>query len=197
MSTTTYLSQKKNTGSLSALIVAVLTLLALLLGWVLKTSVESQVKVEQHVGVTAQFPAGWMVERGLVTEKMVFNGNDPFDQALSYTVSLIPIAAGSPITDLVGLRNLERGQQLDSYRVLDQNAVLLMGKDAYKVHFAYVDPLEQGQIPRVIEGVDYYFLNQPKSMVVTLEEETSLFDDALPRFMKFLGTVTYNPGGAQ
>ena len=68
------------------------------------------------------------------------------------------------------------------------------GKNAYGVHFAYVLAGSNTQLPQVIEGMDYYFFTQPKSMVVTLEEETSLFKEAQTRFMTFLQKVSMSGG---
>jgi hypothetical protein len=197
MTTTAQLYQKKNISALSAAVAAGITLLALILGVALMTGVQSQTKLVDHNGVKAAVPPDWFVTKGLVTEKLVFQAGDPFDPSHIYAINQLPTAPGSPVTDLVGPRNLARGQSLDSYRVLDQTAVVFMGKQAYKVHFAYVNPLGQDQVPLVIEGVDYYFLGQPNSMVVTMEEETGLFEEAVPNFMTFLSTVSFTAGGAQ
>jgi hypothetical protein len=134
------------------------------------------------------------VETGLNGEQFVFSGSDPFDPTLTYAVNLLPVSKDMKVSDLVVTRNLERGQNLSTYRVLDQEPVVVNGKNAYSVHFAYVLAGSNSQLPQVIEGLDYYFFTQPKSMVVTLEEETSSFKEAQTRFTTFLQKVSMSGG---
>jgi hypothetical protein len=183
-----------NQPTVTALIITIITLAALLLGWLLKNSIENRIQVQEHAGVRAEFPIGWKVETGLNGEQFVFSGSDPFDSTLTYAVNLLPVSKDMKVSDLVVTRNLERGQILSTYRVLDQEPVVVNGKNAYSVHFAYVLAGSNAQLPQVIEGMDYYFFTQPRSMVVTLEEETSLFKDAQTRFMTFLQKVSMSGG---
>jgi hypothetical protein len=178
----------------SAVWIVVITLLALLLGWLIKGSIENRVQVKEHGGVRAEFPAGWKIEVGLNDEQFIFGGSDPFDPTLSYSVRLMPASSDMKVTDLVVTHNLERGQKLNSYKVLDQTSQVVNGQNAYRVHFAYVLPGSNDQAPLVVEGLDYYFFNQPKSMVVTLEENTTSFEDAQPRFLAFLQKVSMAGG---
>lgn len=195
MTTTTSSTQKMSQSSLSILIVSGITILALLLGWALKSSVETRSSSIERAGVKAQAPAGWVVQNGLASEQMVFMVRDPFGVDLNYTASLVPSTADIQLADLAFAFNLQRGKDVPLYRMLDQGAVKVMGKDAYRVHYAFVDPKDQGALPVVVEGVEYIFLMQPKALVVAMEEESSQFENALPPFMRFLGTITYTPGG--
>ena len=178
----------------SAIIVTVISLLALLLGWSLKNSMENRVQVKEHAGIRVEFPLGWKVETGLQDEEFVFSGRNQFDPTLSYTIYMMPVSNDMKVTDLVVTRNLERGQKLSNFRVLDQGAVVINGKDAYRVQYVYVQPGSNDQLPVVIEGMDYYFFTQPKSMVATLEEEPATFKDAQPRFESFLQKVSISGG---
>jgi hypothetical protein len=187
--------QKMSQSSLSVWIVSGITILALLLGWALKSSVESRSSSIESAGVKAQAPAGWVVTNGLVSQQMVFTTRDPFSSNLSYTASLVPSTADMKPSDLAFTFNLQRAKDASLFRVLDQGAVKVNGKDAYRVHYTYVDPKDQGALPVVVEGVEYIYSMQPKALVVALEEESSQFENALPSFMRFLGTVVYTPGG--
>jgi hypothetical protein len=180
---------------LSAWIIAGLALLALLAGAALRQSVEGFAAPQQRLGVSAAFPQGWMVEKPIEVSGVVFTARAGLDPSLSYSIGLEPTAQDIQLADLAYNRNLKRSQDLQMYAVLEQEAVTFMGKPAFKVHFAYVRADDPQALPVVIEGLDYYFTGQPKAMVVTLEEETSLFTQALPRFMQFLASVSY--GGAK
>jgi hypothetical protein len=187
----------KNNAVLSAWIIVAITIVALLGGLGIRQSVQGQDAPQQRLGVSAAFPNGWVVEKGIAVSGVVFTARAPLDMTQTYTIGMEPAAQTSQLGDIAYNRNLKRAQDLDMYTVLDQQAVTFMGKDAYKVHFAYVQAGNGHSLPVVIEGLDYYFSAQPKVMVVTFEEDTTMFNQALPRFMQFLGSVSYTSGGAQ
>lgn len=195
MTTTTRSMQKMPDSTWSVWIVTTITIVALLLGWVMKTAVESRFTPIVRAGVSAQAPAGWLVQNGLASEQMVFTARDPFSANLSYTVTLVPTSADMKLADLALLFNLQRAKDTQLYRVIDQGVVKVNGKEAYKVHYAYVDSKSEGTQPAVVEGLGYIFLDQPKALIVSMEEESAHFQDALPSFMQFLETVSYTPGG--
>jgi hypothetical protein len=181
--------------NLSTWFVGGLTVIALLVGWLIKQGVQNDTKRVERQGVVAMAPAGWMINYGLQSEERVFEAVDPLDLTHRYVVSLLPVAPEGKIVDLVVIRNLKIGQNLNLYRVIDQDAVLVMGRESYKVTYAYVQPNESGMLPQVVQGVDYYLRVGDKALVVTMEEVAGLFKDALPKFLEFLNTVTYIPGG--
>jgi hypothetical protein len=86
------------------------------------------------------------------------------------------------------IRNLERAQHLTAYRVLEQTPVTLSGRSAYRVTFAYVDASRVDAAPVVYQGVDYYFAEGDRTIVVTLETARSL-DEALISFRGFAAGV--------
>ena len=197
MTTSTRPVQKVNSSIVSVWIVCAITLLALLLGMDLKNMVENQTRLFDHAGVTAQLPTGWLVQEGIVGEQTVFTARDPFIANLSYTASLVPTTADMMPSDLAFTFNLQHGQEVTLFRTIDQSQEKVNGKDALRVHYAYVDPKSQATLPVVVEGVEYIFLSQPKALIVAMEDETSQFSSALPAFMRFLGTVNYAGGGNQ
>jgi hypothetical protein len=197
MTTSTRSIQNLSQSTLSVWIVSGMTVLALLLGLVIKSVAENQTRPLQHAGVTAQTPAGWIVQNGLESEQTVFTTHDPFNSSQIYSVDLIPTSAEMTISDLAFTFNLQRGQKTTLFRTLDQSTVKINGKDVLRIHYSFVDPKNQETLPVVMEGVEYIFLSQPKALIVSMEDETSNFKGALPSFMKFLGTVAYAPGGNQ
>jgi hypothetical protein len=193
--TTSTLSKSANSPSIvSVWIVSALTILALLIGARLQAMVENQTRAYDHGGLSAQLPAGWLVKEGLASEQTVFIASDPFTANLSYTASLVPTSAEIKPSELAFTFNLQRGQDVSLFRTIDQSQEKVNGKDALRVHYAYVDPNSQTTLPVVVEGVEYIFLSQPKALIVAMEAETSHFSSALPAFMRFLGTIDYHGG---
>jgi hypothetical protein len=179
----------------SVWIVILITVTALFLGMIIRSAILSRFTPVERTGVAAQVPAGWVVQNGLASEQTVFTARDPFSANQSYTAMLVPTSADTKLSDLALLFNLQQAKDTQLYRVIDQGAVMVNGKDAYKVHYAYVDPTDQGSQPVVVEGVGYIFMDHPKALVVSMEDEASQFENDLPAFMKFLETVSYTPGG--
>jgi hypothetical protein len=194
MTTSTQSKLTSNPSTTSVWIVSILTILALLLGADLQNMVENQTHPFDHAGVSAKLPAGWQVQEGLASEQTVFTAGDPFSANLTYTASLVPTSADIKPSDLAFTFNLQRGQDVSLFRTIDQNQEKVNGKDALRVHYAYVDPKSETTLPVVVEGVEYIFLSQPKALIVAMEAETSQFSSALPAFMRFLGTVDYHGG---
>ncbi|GAB4580397.1 MAG: hypothetical protein Fur0022_31380 [Anaerolineales bacterium] len=191
----------------------VITILALLLGWGLKTYVEGQTRTVSVRGVTAQVPAGWIVREnnpasGVTpsddpfqmenpdsgqSPNLVFTAWNPLHPERHYSVSLYPGGETTSFPATAAIRTLNRGTTLKLYRVLEETPILVNGRDGYKVSFAYVNPGDANAIPTVIEGIDYYFAEGEQTFVVTLEINTSIQGDSptdyLPAFLKFVQTV--------
>jgi hypothetical protein len=194
MTTSTRPMQKVSPSTISVWIVVTLTILALLIGSDLQAMVENQTHPFDHAGVTAQLPAKWLVQEGLASQQTVFSAGDPFNAHLTYSTALVPASTQITASDLAFTYNLQRGQDVSLFRTVDQTQEKVNGKDALRVHYAYVDPKSQATLPVVIEGVEYIFLSQPKALIVSMEAETAQFSSALPAFMRFLGTVKYAGG---
>jgi len=190
------ISPKEVKHTQSAWIVVALTLLAIILGLVIKNSVETATVGYEHSGVSARVPERWQVKNGFGNEDpLVFSANNPLDATLSYSVFLLPSGANIKLEDLASNHNIERARLLDGYRVLDQQQVQVAGQDAYKVHYVFVNPGNPMQLLAVMEGVDYYFATQPKALMMSMEDHTDLFDGALPAFLRFVDSVKLTTGG--
>ncbi len=191
----------------------VLTVIALLLGWGLKTYVEGQTRPITFRGITADVPAGWIVrendpassgspsddpfqiehpDRG-ISPNLVFTAWNPLHPERHYSVSLYAGGEETTLPDTASVRTLNRSMNLKLYRILEETPILVNGQDGYKVTFAYVDPGDAGEVPAVIQGLDYYFAQGEQTLVVTLEVDTTLAggtpDDFLADFLKFAETV--------
>ncbi|MCB9136521.1 MAG: hypothetical protein H6636_13935 [Anaerolineales bacterium] len=186
----------------------VITVIALLLGWGLKTYVQGQTRAVTVHEVRAQVPAGWIVqENDPVTNipsddpfqmkhpepsqnlNLVFTAWNPLHAERHYSVSLYPGGEGTALPDIASVRTLNRGTSLRLYRTLEGTPILVHGRDGYKVTFAYVDAGAPGQVPTVIQGVDYYFAEGEQTVVITLEVDNGAPTDSLPEFLNFVQSV--------
>lgn len=176
---------------LSALLVIALTLMALLAGWLLMISITQQTVQVKQSGVTAAVPSGWMIKYGLEGEEMIFWTADRLDLNHRYMVSLLPAVPKGTLTDVVVNRNLNRSQELTGYQVVRQTPV----SNGYRVDFAYIQSGGAGNLPKVIQGVDYFIPTADKVLVITGEDEERTFSQSIETFDRFLETVRYSPGG--
>lgn len=191
----TSLFSAKNKEWVSVGLVVGLTLIALFLGRLLKDSIENQTTQIERGGVKAFIAKGWSVQNGIDGESTLFTTSDPFDPFHSYTVAQQPVVPGGLITDSVVNRNLERAQQLQNYQVLEQANVKVGGADGYRVKYVYTGVPKFSKIPVVMMGVDYYQASAERILVVTMEDQSSLFDQVYPAFIKFLNGLVFSSGG--
>ncbi|MEX1093465.1 MAG: hypothetical protein WEF28_09950 [Acidimicrobiia bacterium] len=170
--------------TISVWLVVAVTLLALLAGWGVRTSVENRTRAVEQAGVSAAVPADWIVQEGFGELRLVtWNSELPEER---YSVSVL--AGVGALSDAAAKRSTERAQLLGTYRLLDEGPVVIGDRDGYRVSFAYV-PTGRPGIPVVVQGVDYYFEEAGGVTVVSMESPEERFDQTLPRFLRFLATV--------
>jgi len=179
----------------STLLVIALVIVALLAGWILKTSVTARTEAYQRAGVSAAVPYQWAVKNGLEGESLVFVANPPLDMNRQYQVRLLPVVPGGKVSDLANSRNLELGQALPYYKVSGQQAVRFGGRDGYEVDYSYIKTDTPGKNPEVIRGSDFYFQTPGRVILTTFEDSAQHYSDTLPEFYYFLSTVSYSSGG--
>lgn len=181
--------------TLSVLLVVALTLVALLTGWAVKDSVENQSSTVIRNGITAQLPKGWLTQFGIEGESKIFSASDPFAVSHSYTVAQLPVVPGGQLTDSVVVRNLQRAQELASYQVLEQAAVKLPGTEGYRITYVYVATPKFSSIPVVMMGVDFYQQTASRIIVISLEDQSTRYEEVYPAFIRFLNSVKISSGG--
>jgi hypothetical protein len=182
-----------NKAGISVLSVVLLTAVALLLGAVLKSTVENTGKaIQRKDGVSAVIPTGWLVQD--VAGDISFTAWEPMSPDNRFTVLLIPTDANSTLAGKVAVQNKLLEQSLTAFRILDQSAIERNGKQGVKVHLAYVEAPAEG-LPVVMEGVDYYYLVGSKVQVVSWRTDSTKFAERLPEFERFLDSVSYQAGG--
>jgi hypothetical protein len=174
--------------------VIVVTVIALLAGLLFKNSVENRSVAFTDSGISAQTPRGWLVTSAQGNE--ILHVTDPLSGGFgtTYVIQNIPIAAGATVEQVVSLLILDRGQALTAFRVLEQKQVTVSGQAAFEIGYVYVESnpnLTHNDIPNIVRGLDYIFLNGDHAVVATYWADEKAFDSELGRFHRFLGSLKY------
>lgn len=185
-----------STSGKSEWLVIGMTVIALLLGYMLKTSALGQTRTVNAGDLSVDLPARWVVESastGLIGNmpadaSRLLSAWDPLDPGTKYIISLLPAGDNADLATIASFRNLQRAQTLTAYRVIEQTRVTLKGQEGYKVSFAFVDASAQDRPPVVYQGVDYFFLEGGQVLVATLETYHD-YTAALAKFQDFAAAL--------
>jgi hypothetical protein len=174
--------------------VVVVTVIALMAGWMFKSSVENRSVSFAVNGISGQTPAGWLQAPVQGDEVLHTADISSGDFSTTYIVRKFPVATDTPFGQIASLLILEHGQQLTAYRVLDQQRVTVAGREAYEINYVFVesDPnLTHTQLPMVVRGMDYIFLNGDQAIVVMYWASAANFDPDLGHFQLFLKSLKF------
>jgi hypothetical protein len=190
------MTMTNNRSNTAAWLVLAVTAVALIIGWGLRSFAQGRTRSVTEDGLSATVPAGWLVvpaESGPLGDEggtgLVFTASDPLDPSTRYLVTSLPASPDADLAAAASIRNLDRAQDNTAYRVLEQTPVTLKGRDGYRVTFAFVDASQVDAVPVVYEGVDYYFIEDGQTLIVTLETSDPL-EEALAAFQDFAAGVT-------
>jgi len=185
-------------------VVVVVVAVALLIGWLLKTSVESRTVTFSNPDLTLSYPATWLREMGAAEEEVVLKVSDVRSGSLYRTHLTIQVTDAppqvrqegvDPMTSMVAAWTFQRGQELEGYRVLSTEAVEVDGIGGTRIDYAYVsDPIAspyRKALPVVVEAVDYLLPYQDKVYVVTLAADGDRFEQESSSFEAILGSVDF------
>ena len=174
--------------------VIVVALVAVLLGWLLMSNVQSRSVAFDSGGVKGQMPAGWvtdLAETGVVLHTTELGGSG-FSTA--YQLEVVPVAGDASPADVASFYSINRAQNLNTVRVLDQQDVTVNGQNGYKVTYAFVDAdsdLTRADVPVVVRGVDYFFVAGDHAVVVTYHANEDNYEADFGRFRRFLESLSY------
>jgi hypothetical protein len=178
----------------SDLAVIVVTLVAVILGWLLMSSVQSRSIAFEAAGVKALMPAGWLTDRddsGVILHTTELGGSG---FGTTYQLEVVPVASGAKPADVASLYSLNRAQDLLAVHILDQQEVSVNGQDGYKVTYAYVDAdsdLTRANIPVVVRGADYIFVAGDHAVVATYRASEDNYEADFGRFRRFLESLNF------
>lgn len=174
--------------------VIVVTLVAVLLGWLLMSNVQSRSVPFDSGGVKGQMPAGWvtdLAEAGVVLHTSELGGSG---FSTTYQLEVIPVASDVSPSDVASFYSIDRAQNLNTVRVLEQQDVTVNGQNGYKVTYAFVDAdsdLTRADVPVVVRGVDYFFIAGDHAVVVTYQAGEDNYTTDFGRFRQFLKSLDY------
>jgi hypothetical protein len=174
--------------------VIVVTMVALLAGWLFKNSVENRSVPFEAAGISAQTPKGWLMTS--VQGNEILHISDPLSSGFgtTYTIENIPTASDATVNQVASLLILKRGQALTAFRVLEQKQATVLGRAAYEISYVYVESnpnLTHNQIPNIVRGLDTIFLNGDHAIVATFWADENAFESELGRFQRFLGSLKF------
>lgn len=178
----------------ATLTVIIITLMALTGGWIIKNIVQDDARLTAMGGYTVELPRDWVLAPSEAPERLwAWNKRAPQEKL---RLSEIPSTAAVPLSTIAWQRNLARGQQLDTYHVLEESPVLINGRTGYKVSFAYVLPGASNELPVVITGVDYLFAHPSGTavLVFTAEAPSGHLPALLTQFHRFMFSVPVAEG---
>jgi hypothetical protein len=178
----------------SDLVVIILTVVALLAGWVYKSSVENRSIAFKNGGLSAQTPQGWLTVEPGGNEILHVTDLSSSGFGTTYIVESFLIEKESTFAQAASLLTLDRGQKLTAYRVLDQKQVTVSGMQAYEISYVYVESnpnLTHNVYPNIVLGKDIIFLNGDHALVATYWAEKQSYENDLGRFQKFLGSLKF------
>src|SRR5512140_2033362 len=113
--------------------VLVVTVIALALGWWLKTGVENRGLPFSAAGITAQTPAGWLVSKASGEEVLHVTDRTAKGFGTTYLIQQMPAAADANLGGVAGMLTLQRGSELTAYKVLNQQNVSIGGRQAVEI----------------------------------------------------------------
>ncbi|MFN8457945.1 MAG: hypothetical protein U0401_25390 [Anaerolineae bacterium] len=183
-------------------VVVVVVAIALLLGWLLKTSIESRTDAFNGAGVSLSYPAAWLREPNPAEEGLVFQASDLRSGSLFRTNVALRMAAPpanlaaseDKLTSAVTTWTFGRSQVLDNYRILATETAQVGGQPAGRVVYTFVnEPIAnpyRWALPVVVEAVDYVFLHQGQVYVLTLAADGNRFEPEQGRFEAIIRSVT-------
>ena len=174
--------------------VIVVTLVAVFLGWLLMSNVQSRAVPFDAGVLKGQMPAGWVTDQadtGVVLHTTELGGSG---FGTTYQLEVVPVASGASPADVASLYSINRAQDLNTVRVLDQQDVSVNGQDGYKVTYAYVDAdsdLTRADVPVVVRGADYFFVAGDHAVVATYRASEDNYEADFGRFRRFLESLNY------
>lgn len=175
--------------------VAILTVIALLAGWLLKYSVEHRSLPFESAEIRAAIPQAWSQTEPTGDEVLhITDLSSPYGFGTVYILRKVPIAADTTPSQVSSMLALEHGQDLSAFRVLEQREVTVYGRDAYELSYVFVEDnpdVTQNDLPNVVRGVDYVFLNGDHAIVASFQADQRNYEVDLRRFQSFLESVSF------
>jgi hypothetical protein len=168
----------------------VTVLLLLLAGWLVRMTVQDQAQTQVLAAdlPTILYPSDWVTTG--TTDDLLFAARNPASPSTldsEIRVQALPVREGESLETLRVIMSLRRNQELDRYRELTAERVLVGGAEpGYLVSYAYVaDPTSESGIaglPVVAEGQDLLFGSGNQWLVISTVADAAEWEDARAPF---------------
>jgi hypothetical protein len=177
--------------------VAIVVVLALALGWLLRAQVTSRTTVfyDKDTSFSIAYPATW---GGVETlQDLLLKVEDPqtnsaFKTNLSVeTRALDP--ANPPTLEQLGDRRIAQRGALTAYHFLSSDPAIVAGAKALRQEYAYVvqtiDQPRRASLPVVVQAIEYIVVGKENVFYITLAAPESDFADASNRMNQIIQSV--------
>ncbi len=174
--------------------VLALTIIALFIGWMYKSSVENRSVPFTSGSVSAALPAGWLQSEGKDGDLVRVTDMTSSGFATTYKVRYAEVSKDVTYDQFASADIRSLGQNLTAFRVLSQQQVTVNGKEAFEVKYAFVESnpnAARQELPVVVRGLEYVFIKDGKAVTVTYWASQSEYESDLNLFTRFLTSVKY------
>ena len=187
-------------------VVVAVVVVALLIGWMLKSLVESRTVTFSGPALSLSYPATWFRELNPDDGDVIFSATDlgfgsPYRSRVTVrTIEALPQLARmddetSSAAAAVTAWTFQRSRDLDGYRVLGTESTELDGHRGVRINYAYVsNPIAspyRKALPVVVEAVDYLFPVGDQTIVITTAADGTQFEQESQRFATILSSVDF------
>ena len=179
-----------------------LVILALIVGWVLKASIQGQTATFASETLSVRYPVDWLLGKdedtlftvtdpdSLSTFKTIFSTRvEPLEEVKEeeYVFKVEGVDASvKPLGEVTGLNAaanrlvMRRNKNLKEYNVLSARETTLMGWEALAIEYAYVDSPRAGwatapSLPVVVQAVDTVIVQGDQVYVFTYAADANIF----------------------
>jgi hypothetical protein len=179
-----------------------LVILALIVGWVLKVSIQGQTATFASETLSVRYPVDWLLGKD---EEALFTVKDPDSPSTFNTIFSAHVepleeteeeeyvfkvegvdASVMPLGQVTGLNAaanrivMGKNKDLKEYNVLSTTPTALSGQDAIAIEYAYVDSPRAGwatapSLPVVVQAVDTVTVKGDQVYVFTYAADANIF----------------------
>lgn len=175
--------------------VILITLIALMLGWFYKSSVENAAVAFEAEGIRADVPKGWLQAGATSDEILRTVDRNASGFGATYVIRQIAITSEATSSEVASAVTLDHAQKLVAFRMLDQQEVTdANGRNAYMISYVFVESnsdVTHEEIPSVVRGSDFIYLNGDRAIVVSFQADQNNYDLDLGRFYRFLQSLNF------
>jgi S1-C subfamily serine protease len=164
--------------------VVALTVVAVLAGLVLRTTVVEGTRRVDLAGSSVDVPVGWVVATPV--GDALLSAHDPSDPNLRYVVERYD-PAGLAVDDAARHRLTGRTAFLAGFAILEDGAGSIGTVTTHRLRYTFTDGTTQP--PVVVEALEDHFAVGDRVVEVRLEAPQATFDAAVDRYDRFRGDV--------